>query len=149
VVVVNPSPDVYGVDLQMLQTVTGLVAGAGAWVVLPEDGELVPRVRTCQTDVEFVSAPRETQAAADGADAVESGRLTAARSAANPAVGATGADREHRTLSAPLVAILFRPGWSAVAPVFAVLAVGESSEALVWSLRLLSQFGRRATADVS
>jgi glycosyltransferase involved in cell wall biosynthesis len=58
VVVVNPSPDVYGADLQMLQTVTGLVAaGWRVVVVLPEDGELVPRIRACQADVEFLQFP--------------------------------------------------------------------------------------------
>ena len=43
VVVVNPSPDVYGADLQMLQTVTALIeVGRRVVVALPEDGELVP-----------------------------------------------------------------------------------------------------------
>jgi glycosyltransferase involved in cell wall biosynthesis len=58
VVVVNPSPDVYGADLQMLQTVTGLVAdGWRVVVVLPEDGELVPRIRACHAEVEFIRFP--------------------------------------------------------------------------------------------
>ena len=58
VVVVNPSPDVYGADLQMLQTVTGLIeVGRRVVVALPEDGELVPRIRACGAEVEFLDFP--------------------------------------------------------------------------------------------
>lgn len=58
VVVVNPSPDVYGADLQMLQTVTGLIAdGWRVVVVLPDDGELVPRIKACGAEVQFLAFP--------------------------------------------------------------------------------------------
>ena len=58
VVVVNPSPDVYGADLQMLQTVASMLeAGCRVVVVLPEDGELVPRIRACGAEVEFLDFP--------------------------------------------------------------------------------------------
>ena len=58
VVVVNPSPDVYGADLQMLQTVTALVeAGRRVVVALPEDGDLVPRLRACGAEIEFIDFP--------------------------------------------------------------------------------------------
>ena len=58
VLVVNPSPDVYGADLQMLQTVTALIeVGRRVVVALPEDGELVPRIRACGAEVEFIDFP--------------------------------------------------------------------------------------------
>jgi glycosyltransferase involved in cell wall biosynthesis len=57
-VVVNPSPDIYGADLQMLQTVLALVeSGWGVTVIVPEDGELVPRIRQCGANVIFVRFP--------------------------------------------------------------------------------------------
>jgi len=58
VVVVNPTPDVYGADLQMLQTVTALVeTGRRVVVALPEDGDLVPRLRACGAEIEFIDFP--------------------------------------------------------------------------------------------
>ncbi len=45
VLIANPSPDVYGSDLQMLETVTALRdAGYRVKVALPSDGPLVPRL---------------------------------------------------------------------------------------------------------
>lgn len=56
--VVNPSPDVYGADLQMLQTVTGLVdSGWQVFVALPGDGELVPRIQAIGAEVIFIRFP--------------------------------------------------------------------------------------------
>lgn len=56
--VVNPSPDVYGADLQMLQTVTGLLgSGWRVVVALPGDGELVPRIQTLGAEVVFIRFP--------------------------------------------------------------------------------------------
>ena len=55
VLVVNPSPDVYGADLQMLQTVAGLLAdGCRVVVALPEDGELVPRIQALGAEVVLI-----------------------------------------------------------------------------------------------
>lgn len=58
ILVVNPSPDVYGADLQLLQSVTGLVErGWRVVVALPEDGQLVARLHECGAEVVFVSFP--------------------------------------------------------------------------------------------
>ena len=58
VLAVHPSPDGYGADLQMLQTVTGLIAdGWRVVVVLPDDGELVPRIKACGAEVQFLAFP--------------------------------------------------------------------------------------------
>ncbi len=57
-VVVNPSPDMYGADLQMLQTVAGLVEdGRRVVVALPADGPLVPRIQAQGAEVVFIRFP--------------------------------------------------------------------------------------------
>jgi glycosyltransferase involved in cell wall biosynthesis len=58
VLVVNPSPDVYGADLQMLQTVAAMVEdGCRVVVALPEDGDLVPRIQAYGAEVIFIRFP--------------------------------------------------------------------------------------------
>ncbi len=58
VLVVNPSPDVYGADLQMLQAVSGMLEHDwDVTVVLPADGPLVPRIVELGADVEFSRYP--------------------------------------------------------------------------------------------
>lgn len=58
VLVVHPSPDLYGADLQMLQTVAALVEqGRRVVVALPDDGPLVPRLRAVGAEVRFVPFP--------------------------------------------------------------------------------------------
>lgn len=57
-VVVHPSPDLYGADLQMLQAVAAVVeAGWAVTVVLPQDGPLVPLIRDRGADVLHVFYP--------------------------------------------------------------------------------------------
>lgn len=56
--VVNPSPDQYGADLQMVQAVVAAVEhGWRVTVVLPEQGPLVERVRGAGADVTLVRYP--------------------------------------------------------------------------------------------
>lgn len=58
VLIAHPSPDVYGADLQMLQTVDALVGdGCRVVVALPEDGRLVPMLEAHGAEVEFVTFP--------------------------------------------------------------------------------------------
>lgn len=58
VLIANPSPDVYGSDLQMLESISGLKqAGYRVVVALPEDGELVGRIRDRGAEVTFVPFP--------------------------------------------------------------------------------------------
>ena len=58
VVVVNPSPDVYGADLQMLQTVTALLeAGCRVVVALPRTASWCPGSGPCGGEVEFLGFP--------------------------------------------------------------------------------------------
>lgn len=58
ILVVNPSPDVYGADLQMLESARAfLEQGWGVRVVLPYDGELVPGLRAAGCEVDFVNFP--------------------------------------------------------------------------------------------
>lgn len=58
VLVVHPSPDLYGADLQMLQTVVALVEqGRRVVVALPADGPLVPRLQAVGAEVRFVPFP--------------------------------------------------------------------------------------------
>lgn len=58
VLVVNPSPDVYGADLQMLETVRALVEkGRRVVVALPADGPLVPRLQASGAEVYFLDYP--------------------------------------------------------------------------------------------
>lgn len=58
VLIVNPGPDVYGADLQMLQTV-GVLVGQGRRVVvlLPGPGPLVERLRAAGAEVVFSPFP--------------------------------------------------------------------------------------------
>ena len=58
VLIANPSPDVYGSDLQMLETVTALRhAGYRVKVALPSDGPLVPRLRERGAEVIHAGFP--------------------------------------------------------------------------------------------
>lgn len=58
VLIANPSPDVYGSDLQMLESVRAMVAhDMRATVAIPNDGELVPRLREAGADVVFLPFP--------------------------------------------------------------------------------------------
>ena len=58
VLIANPSPDVYGSDLQMLESLSALV-GAGYHVVvaIPFDGALVPRIEERGGEVVFIDFP--------------------------------------------------------------------------------------------
>ena len=54
----NPSPDVYGADLQLLESVTAVVgAGGRAVVVLPEDGPLVQLAEQRGAEVVLLAFP--------------------------------------------------------------------------------------------
>lgn len=58
VLIAHPSPDLYGADLQLLQTVGALVGSDWRVVVtLPHDGPLVARLRTAGAEVIFSSFP--------------------------------------------------------------------------------------------
>lgn len=58
VLIVNPSPDVYGADLQMLESAAAMIGrGWRVVVALPSDGELVPRIRAVGAEVRFVEFP--------------------------------------------------------------------------------------------
>ncbi len=58
ILIANPSPDVYGSDLQMLESLDALVrAGYRVVVAVPSDGALVPRIRERGGAVEFVDFP--------------------------------------------------------------------------------------------
>lgn len=58
VLIANPSADVYGSDLQMLESVSALrAAGYHVVVAIPEDGPLVAKLRERGADVEFVRFP--------------------------------------------------------------------------------------------
>ena len=58
VLIANPSPDVYGSDLQMLESVSALVGdGSRVIVVLPTDGQLVPMLRERGAEVQFLDFP--------------------------------------------------------------------------------------------
>ena len=58
VLIAHPAPDLYGADLQMLQSVTGLVeAGWRVVVAVPRDGELVPRLLAAGAEVVFLDFP--------------------------------------------------------------------------------------------
>ena len=58
VLIANPSPDVYGSDLQMLESVSALIgAGRRVVVAVPGDGPLVPLLRERGAEVEFVHFP--------------------------------------------------------------------------------------------
>lgn len=56
--IANPSADVYGSDLQMLQTVSAMVdRGWQVIVVMPDDGPLVPLLTERGAQVKFLSFP--------------------------------------------------------------------------------------------
>jgi len=58
IVVAHPSPDLYGSDLQMLESVTALVdAGWTVTVVLPSDGPLAPHVAATGAQVRIADFP--------------------------------------------------------------------------------------------
>lgn len=58
VLIANPSPDVYGSDLQMLESVSAMTAaGWRVIVAIPSDGDLVPRLRSRGADIRFVDFP--------------------------------------------------------------------------------------------
>ena len=58
VLVAHPSADLYGSDLQLLESVRGLVAhGWGVVVSLPGEGPLVERLRNSGAEVEFTAVP--------------------------------------------------------------------------------------------
>lgn len=58
ILIANPSPDVYGSDLQMLESLDALVrAGYRVVVAVPSDGPLVPRIRERGGAVELVDFP--------------------------------------------------------------------------------------------
>jgi glycosyltransferase involved in cell wall biosynthesis len=58
VLIAHPSADVYGADLQMLESVSGLLAdGWRVVVALPADGPLVPMLHERGAEVGFVSFP--------------------------------------------------------------------------------------------
>lgn len=58
VLIVNPSPDVYGADLQMVQTAAALVErGWRVVVALPHDGTLVSRLTAGGAEVVFIRFP--------------------------------------------------------------------------------------------
>lgn len=58
VLIANPSPDLYGSDLQMLESVTALVsAGNQVIVTMPTDGALVPMIRDRGAEVIFLDYP--------------------------------------------------------------------------------------------
>ena len=58
VLIANPSPDVYGSDLQMLESITALVrAGSRVVVALPSDGPLVAMITERGAEVAFVDFP--------------------------------------------------------------------------------------------
>jgi len=58
VLIVNPSPDVYGADLQMLETVVALVEqGRRVVVALPAEGPLVARLQSAGAEVYYLDYP--------------------------------------------------------------------------------------------
>lgn len=58
VLVANPSPDVYGSDLQMLESISAMTdRGWRVVVAIPSDGELVPRIRERGAEVIMVHFP--------------------------------------------------------------------------------------------
>lgn len=64
VLIANPSADVYGADLQMLDSITGLIeAGHRVTVSVPADGPLVPMIRARGAVVVFTVVPPVQRAA--------------------------------------------------------------------------------------
>ncbi len=68
VLIANPSPDVYGSDLQMLESISAMTGrGWRVIVAIPRDGELVAKIRDRGAEVEFFDFPvlrRANQSAA-------------------------------------------------------------------------------------
>ncbi len=63
VVLAHPSPDLYGSDLQLLETVSGLVAdGWQVRTILPKDGPLVPLLRERGADIAIIPFPTVSRA---------------------------------------------------------------------------------------
>lgn len=83
VLIANPSPDVYGSDLQMLESVSALTAqGWRVVVALPTEGELVPKIVERGGEVHFYAFPvlrRANQSAAAFARMVGSAALAVPR----------------------------------------------------------------------
>lgn len=78
--IANPSSDVYGSDLQMLQTVSAMYArGWRVVVVLPEDGPLVPLLTERGAQVHFLAFPvlRRSNASAAGVVALSARAMRA------------------------------------------------------------------------
>ncbi|MDT0275708.1 glycosyltransferase family 4 protein [Blastococcus goldschmidtiae] len=58
VLVAHPSADLYGSDLQLLESISGLVTrGWRVVVTLPHEGPLTPRLRACGAEVGFLPVP--------------------------------------------------------------------------------------------
>ncbi|SOE01059.1 hypothetical protein SAMN06272739_2941 [Blastococcus haudaquaticus] len=58
VLVAHPSADLYGSDLQLLESIAGLVSrGWRVVVTLPHEGPLTPRLRACGAEVGFLAVP--------------------------------------------------------------------------------------------
>ena len=58
VLVAHPSADLYGSDLQLLESISGLVErGWRVIVTLPHEGPLTPRLRACGAEVGFLPVP--------------------------------------------------------------------------------------------
>lgn len=58
VLLAHPSPDLYGSDRVLLESITGLVAaGADVTVTLPESGPLVPLIRAAGAGVTIIPVP--------------------------------------------------------------------------------------------
>lgn len=79
VLIANPSADVYGADLQLLESITGLVdAGATVRVCVASDGPLVPMLRARGAAVQFVASPvvRRSALSSKGLAALVGGNLT-------------------------------------------------------------------------
>lgn len=83
VLIANPSPDVYGSDLQMLESISALTEqGWRVVVALPSDGELVPKIRERGAEVCFFAFPvlrRANQSVAAFAGMVASAALAVPR----------------------------------------------------------------------
>lgn len=58
VLIANPSPDVYGSDLQMLESISAMRSvGWKVVVALPRDGQLIPRIKDRGAAVAYVDFP--------------------------------------------------------------------------------------------
>lgn len=74
VLVANPSADVYGADLQLLDSVAGLIGrGMSVIVSVPDDGPLVPMLRERGAEVRFDPVPVVRRSALSGRGIVRLG----------------------------------------------------------------------------